>query len=465
MAVRELPGGWSAVLDRVADYAGDLILAAALESHGEGTHATAVSIRGGVDGLTAFDQMYLGPRPTDQLHIFRQPVKRETVLRVLRDGVITPGSVQLPIAPLTRPCTPRWVTQGMEFGAVAPTPIPRLYADFTWWDQIPAPPLGTYSWEHQPLAKGNGPYYPSLEAAIYELLYGRADLTHYGHNWQHWLYLSLAYDTAYLGDVGYVPDAGLVVDVREGAPGSLTGHEVHGVWSFNPADSSFHRGSKPLSHAEVITLRSDAPPLHYSVVLVHNGEIIDEVSGTARATQPELAPLPPTAVPEAFESLDLAWRLLFDRRPLLHNPAPTHLANLTQPATTRDAFAMRLSDLAAVLSVCRVDDSDLPPKHSLPTETVNRISEALHRTLTDPNDPDSRAIDDACSTLHLVNQTRAALQHTLKGREQRDLRELLNRLGIDYPPKEWPQAWDLVCHRMVEALSELRRVIRTKFPE
>ena len=111
---------------------------------------------------------------------------------------------------------------------------------------------------------------------------------------------------------------------------------------------------------------------------------------------------------------------------------------------------MRLSDLAAVLNVCRVDDSDLPPKHSPPNETVNRISEALHSKLTDPDDPDSGAIDQACSALHLVNQTRAALQHTLKGREQPDLQVLLNRLGIDYPPTEWAQAWDVVCHRIVK---------------
>ena len=85
---------------------------------------------------------------------------------------------------------------------------------------------GTFQWDRHPLVNG-GPYYPSFEAAVFEILFGRTDIEEFTRiGWENTLNISLADETAYIGEHAYTLGEGLVVDVVEGAPGALAGHEV-----------------------------------------------------------------------------------------------------------------------------------------------------------------------------------------------------------------------------------------------
>ena len=96
------------------------------------------------------------------------------------------------------------------------------------------------------------------------------------------------------------------------------------LWRQNPSDTTLHRRTNRPTLAGKITFPLEAPPLRYWVALAHGGQIIDDVSGSPRDLETDnVARLSPTVLPEAFEFLDLAWRLLYDRHPsstTLHRP-------------------------------------------------------------------------------------------------------------------------------------------------
>lgn len=100
------------------------------------------------------------------------------------------------LAPLDTDISPAmWITQGAEYGLIAPTQTPRLYHSRSW----PGPqfPLNEYA----PLAARGQPYYPTARAALFELLYGRTSPAGNASP----LYpfeVSLAYEGAYLGERG-----------------------------------------------------------------------------------------------------------------------------------------------------------------------------------------------------------------------------------------------------------------------
>jgi hypothetical protein len=333
----------------------------------------------------------------------------------------------------------------------------------------PAPLIlaGEYQWDRHPLVNG-GPYYPSLEAAVFDILLGRTDIEEPARiAWGNTLNISLAYDTASIGEHAYIPGEGLVVDVRESSPQSLRGHELSLVWRQNPSDTQLFRAIRQPAQGGRVTFPLEAPPLKYWLALAHGGQIIDEVSGSARVVEGGNPPnLPPTALPEAFDFLDSAWRNLFGV-PLLHNPAPSDCADLTQEVANQADCSMRLSHFATLLKACDVHDELVPvPGTPLSQDaTALRIQRALQVKLKlKRSDPDWLSITSAIDTLLRVNQLRTAFQHHARERGKRDIPTALNRLDIDYPP-DWSYAWSRISGRVVLALADLRRVIRAHLPE
>jgi hypothetical protein len=116
------------------------------------------------------------------------------------------------------------------------------------------------------------------------------------------------------GRVDYAQDTGIVIDVRGGAAGALTNAELHVRWEPGPSDSGFAYQLAHLNDAAVITVPVERSPRRYWVALAKDGLLVDEISAMVRIPVVAEAPLPATALPEAFADLDLAWRALFRQR-------------------------------------------------------------------------------------------------------------------------------------------------------
>lgn len=161
-----------------------------------------------------------------------------------------------------------------------------------------------------------------------------------------------------------------------------------------------------------------------------------------------LAEVPPLALHEAFDFLDAVWRLRFDAALIRRVPMVT-LASLGESVGDRDDFKARMSELADVLAA-------LDPGAVLPTEahgvrgSLARIAAAL----------DAEGINDArepVERLRSVVAIRTALQHADRSSE---LATRLEDLGVRVSPIDWTQAWRAVCSITVDALRDLRSLVR-----
>jgi hypothetical protein len=95
------------------------------------------------------------------------------------------------------------------------------------------------------------------------------------------------------------------------------------------------------------------------------------------------------AVPDALDSLGMAWRLAFgsDQR-LVRTTTLGSVAELSEPCVGRAEFQSRASASADILKQLAVGDSLLPPGTRLdPSQTFDRIEAVLK----DKIDPDSAA--------------------------------------------------------------------------
>jgi hypothetical protein len=168
-----------------------------------------------------------------------------------------------------------------------------------------------------------------------------------------------------------------------------------------------------------------------------------------------VAPISPLTLHEAFDYLDTAWRLAFDKKALLGHGSMVRVARLAFPCTSQEEFESRLSDLSVILKDLNIPDSLLPPENSLTKDkTLLRLAECLKKHI-DPSahEETKRAV----KTLQTVNDIRTNLQH---GWTRRPLPTALNDLGISYPLR-WDDGWV----RIQEITAESLRVIREKVQE
>jgi hypothetical protein len=127
---------------------------------------------------------------------------------------------------------------------------------------------------------------------------------------------------------------------------------------------------------------------------------------------------------------------------------------LPRAATSRVASAR----LATVLKAIRVDDSLIDPapaKGLAPDSSIGRLKLAVQKLL---ESPELDSATNALSVLQDIVSVRNAVQHP---RGTNDLPTALAKLGIDHPPPSWGYAWEVVRHRAVAALRELRRALES----
>jgi hypothetical protein len=158
------------------------------------------------------------------------------------------------------------------------------------------------------------------------------------------------------------------------------------------------------------------------------------------------------ALPEAFDVLDAAWRLLFGKRNrLVALRAATDTAGLAQSASDRDAFQARIDDLAAILADLTVDDElipeEVPENHR--RGSLNRMESVLADRLGD--DEDAHRL---VAPLRHVVELRNGLTHSGAAG---DLPSHAAGLGLEWPPMDWSAAWDTVRAAIVSALAEVRQ--------
>lgn len=177
-----------------------------------------------------------------------------------------------------------------------------------------------------------------------------------------------------------------------------------------------------------------------------------------RLVEPRLASLearlPETAILDALDHLDAAWRLAFGRRKrLIQLPTSRSVAELAMMSSTREDFRSRMSVLDDILKRMSVPDDILPEAERpliRPEETFKRIGAALKAVLQDDSYAD---VESALDVLRPVNVIRVAQQHEARAI---DAPGAFRALAISWPITSWSDAWDHVRARAVQALDLLR---------
>lgn len=150
-----------------------------------------------------------------------------------------------------------------------------------------------------------------------------------------------------------------------------------------------------------------------------SGNVIDQLEGRVRAAQEDEIPLPPTALLDAFEVLDSAWRNFFGRR-LIERPRLGGVADLSQPAGSHAEFSSRMTQLDDLVKGLRVDDDLLTGTTALaPSATIGRMHDALGKVLSGA---DLTSAKGALGILSAANGIRVALQHKIDPTRRADLR-------------------------------------------
>ena len=157
--------------------------------------------------------------------------------------------------------------------------------------------------------------------------------------------------------------------------------------------------------------------------------------------------LPPLALPEALDHLDLAWRLLTKKR-LVQIPRAMLAAKLTLPAISGEEFESRLSGLADLLASMTVPVGELLAD----SKPMMRLKAELQRRLGDQAAPALEAV----STLQSVANLRNSQQHQGSAARYDSDRAAL---GLERFGSDWPGAWEHLRAVTVDALTRLREEI------
>jgi hypothetical protein len=164
--------------------------------------------------------------------------------------------------------------------------------------------------------------------------------------------------------------------------------------------------------------------------------------------------LSPLELADAFDHLDLAWRLQTSQR-LVHVPRASVVARLTQPVSSKDEFDSRCSSLSDLLSCLQVPLGGDLATNSRP---LQRLEAALPPLTGDAN---LRAVA-AVGVLRQVAGVRASQQHTASaGRYDRAWTDLgLPRFGSD-----WASAWRQIQVVTIDALTTIREALVSTLPQ
>jgi hypothetical protein len=169
------------------------------------------------------------------------------------------------------------------------------------------------------------------------------------------------------------------------------------------------------------------------------------------ATQSAAVAYTPRELPVALDFLDAVWKQTFGH-PLVRLRSVEKTAALSLPCATIEEFRSRLGDLNELFKLMEIPDSILPTPID-PRQTFNRISACLATKIVDSAELEN--VETAMGDLHAINVVRNKLTH---GGSQ--LAEALMRLGIDYPIRDYGQAWDQIRARTAAALTTIRSILQ-----
>lgn len=167
---------------------------------------------------------------------------------------------------------------------------------------------------------------------------------------------------------------------------------------------------------------------------------LEQVVG-APTPVPSMAALPPMALPDALDHLDLAWRLVAKEH-LVHVPRAAMAAKLTQPVASAEEFESRCSALADLLNALNL------PKPA----TLHNLKAKLGELLGDHAGRAQAAVD----TLRRVVALRAGQQH--QGADTR-AEEAKVALGLAAFAANWEGAWEHLRAVTIQALDTIREEI------
>jgi hypothetical protein len=160
------------------------------------------------------------------------------------------------------------------------------------------------------------------------------------------------------------------------------------------------------------------------------------------AAEPEY--LPPMALPDAFDHLDLAWRLSANDH-LIRVSRVAMAAKLTQPAASVEEFESRCSALADLLN-CLNLPSDGGTLHNMKARLTELLGEKGGRAR------------EAVDVLRWVVALRAGQQHQGADARAQQAKVALGLTGFE---GNWPGAWDQLRAVTVQALTTIREEIST----
>ena len=174
-------------------------------------------------------------------------------------------------------------------------------------------------------------------------------------------------------------------------------------------------------------------------------------------------PASPLAIHESLDYLGAVWLNAFGVK-MFRATNMAGLGKLSHPCRTASDFDSHLVALGEVLKSIEVDDSLLDPQKSKrpPNESLNRLESAAEYKLMSmpPAPPDSAAdvidrLRKGTALLRAVTDLRNSLAHATS-----KIPSALATLGLPFPMPAWPECWDQVRAKAVEALGVIRTEIQ-----
>ena len=166
----------------------------------------------------------------------------------------------------------------------------------------------------------------------------------------------------------------------------------------------------------------------------------------------ESVPYAPRDLPVALDFLNAVWKQTFGHS-LLRLRSVEKTAALSLPCATAEELKSRLGDLNELFKLMEVPDELLSQPIDR-QQTFNRICACLEAKVQDNAERENAA--SAMDDLRAINDVRNKLTHG--GSE---LAEALNRLDIEYPIRNYGQAWDQIRSKAAAALTTIRSALQS----
>ena len=173
-----------------------------------------------------------------------------------------------------------------------------------------------------------------------------------------------------------------------------------------------------------------------------------------RPASPPAVPFSPRDLPVALDFLDAIWKQAFGRS-LIRLRSVEKTAALSLPCATEEELRSRLGDLNELLKLMDVPEEILPEEKRGQIDkqqTFNRMA-CLDAKIQD--DAEGESTSEAMLDLRALNVVRNKLTHG--GSE---LADALERLGLEYPIKDYGQAWDQIRLETAAALTTIRSALQ-----